>query len=82
MESFLEIVQDRRIVGILGQRRVGGSGGLAVGGGDASPGNRILFVLREHDHCVWPDADSAGAGQSVGSLLLGFDLRGGMIGKI
>ena len=41
-----------------------------------------LFILREHDPCVWPNADFARAGQSIGSFLMSFDVRGGMISEI
>ena len=35
---------------------------------------RNLSILRENDYCVWPDTDFTGAGQSVGILLLSFDV--------
>ena len=44
--------------------------------------SQVLLILRENDHRVRTDADFAGAGQPVGSFLLGFDIRGGMISKI
>src|SRR3990170_3038221 len=50
-----------------------------AGPGTAPP---VLWILRENDHCVRPNAYFAGAGQSIGSFLTGFDVRGGMIGKI
>src|SRR4030066_177866 len=50
-----------------------------AGPGTAPP---VLWILRENDHCVRPNAYFAGAGQSIGSFLMGFDVRGGMIGKI
>src|SRR3990172_4304132 len=45
-------------------------------------GQQFLLILRENDHCVRTNAYFAGAGQSIGSFLMGFDVRGGMIGKI
>ena len=41
-----------------------------------------LLILREYYHRVRPDADFAGAGQSIGSFLMGFDVRGRMIVKV
>ena len=45
-------------------------------------GAGALSILRENYHCVWPDADFARAGESIGSFLMGFDVRCGMIVKV
>ena len=44
--------------------------------------SRVLLILRENYYRVRADADFAGAGQSIGSFLMSFDVRGGMISKI
>ena len=44
--------------------------------------SRALLILREYYHRVWPDADFAGAGESLGSFLMSFDVRGRMIVKV
>ena len=43
---------------------------------------RNLSILRENDYRVWPDTDFAGAGQSIDSFLLSFDVRCRMIVKV
>ncbi len=43
---------------------------------------RNLSILRENDYCVWPDTDFAGAGQSVDTFFLSFDVRCRVIVKV